>query len=304
MTFLLGGHRGFGCTDHTHYQTLRDIATLPAENTLESVERAFRNGADFVEIDAVPTADGDIVVLHNVVPADHFFGTQPTATINMQTLAQVQAHPTGRMQNGKVAKLSDMLALITRIAPVASPYMVNIELKGSQRAQQPWDGFDFINNVAEVMRASPLSQGQILFSSFALRNVIAMAQVLPNAQYGMLFYEKPMPEDIYTSEPNRWDLQALPFNEDTVDKVAAHFTAHAPTSTKLQYLHPELGTVENDLMVKLGKQGWAFNFWSLMDRPEPARFNRYGVIRDLAAQHGFMAAAITDYLPELKKALG
>lgn len=63
MTFLLGGHRGFGCTDHPHFQTIRDIATLPAENTLESVEKAFANGAQFVEIDAVPTADGEIVVL-------------------------------------------------------------------------------------------------------------------------------------------------------------------------------------------------------------------------------------------------
>lgn len=238
------------------------------------------------------------------MPADHFFGTQPAGPINTQTLASVLPHPIGRAQNGKVAKLSDILALVARKAPVTGPYMVNIELKGSQRSNQPWDGLAFLNAVADVVRASPLSPGQILFSSFTLRNIIGMAKLLPHAQYGMLFYEKPMPEDIHSGEPNRWDIQALPFNEDTVDKVVAHFTSHVPTSTKLQYLHPELGTVDDALLLKLGKQGWGFNMWTLMDKPEPARFNRYAVIRNLAAQNGFMVGAITDYLPELKKALG
>lgn len=303
MTFLIGGHRGFGCTDHAHYQTIRNIPALPAENTLESVEMAFNKGAGFVEIDAVPTADGEVVVLHNVVPADHFFGSQPAGAINTQTLAEIMAHPTGRAQNGAVATLADMLELIARKAPATSPYKVNIELKGSQRSQQAWDGMDFINKVADVVRASPLLPGQVLFSSFALRNIVGMAHILPSAQYGMLFYEKPAPEDIHTSEPGKWDLQALSFNEETVEKVAAHFVAHASAPARLGYLHPELSTISDDMMVKLGQQGWGFNTWMLMDKPEPARFNRYVVIRGLTEQHGFTVGAITDYLPELKSAL-
>jgi len=43
----------------------RGAAALAPENTLSSVERAIKDGADWVEIDVQETADGEVVVLHD-----------------------------------------------------------------------------------------------------------------------------------------------------------------------------------------------------------------------------------------------
>jgi glycerophosphoryl diester phosphodiesterase len=52
------GHRGYG-------ENLGEDPARPIENTLESVHRAFREGARIVEIDVVLTKDRRVVALHN-----------------------------------------------------------------------------------------------------------------------------------------------------------------------------------------------------------------------------------------------
>ena len=80
---FIAGHRGFGCTDHNFYQSIRDIQNLPVENTLESIEKAFKAGVKYIETDAVMSKDGVLFALHNVVPTDHFFGVEmPTRKLN------------------------------------------------------------------------------------------------------------------------------------------------------------------------------------------------------------------------------
>lgn len=61
---VLGGHRGMGCTDHPFYAQRRDIASLPPENSLLSFMQAYREGAAYVELDAVVLGDQEVVCLH------------------------------------------------------------------------------------------------------------------------------------------------------------------------------------------------------------------------------------------------
>lgn len=113
----IGGHRGFGCTDHAFYQ-YRPLAELPVENTLASIRQAFDAGAHFVELDAVFTADNQVAVLHNVVPTDHFFTAPiPAKPINQLPWDDIRNYPTGRHGTGSVALLADVLTLITDVAP-------------------------------------------------------------------------------------------------------------------------------------------------------------------------------------------
>src|SRR6218665_2753794 len=114
----IGGHRGLGCTDHDFYQKLRDIANLPVENTAESVQAAFVGRADYVEIDAVMSADGVLFTLHNVVVKDHFFGaTFPSAPLNTLPFADIATFKTGRHANGRIAPLSEVLSVVAKHSP-------------------------------------------------------------------------------------------------------------------------------------------------------------------------------------------
>ncbi len=74
MTVRIGGHRGFGCTDHDAFLHRLGVRDAPAENTLESVQLAFRSGAGFVEVDVVQSLDEKLLITHSVNPSDHFFG--------------------------------------------------------------------------------------------------------------------------------------------------------------------------------------------------------------------------------------
>ena len=79
MAVRIGGHRGFGCTDHAFYKNYRQSVSLPTENTIDSIKAAFAASADFVEIDVAQSNDGCIFLIHSTFPKEHIFGNdQPS----------------------------------------------------------------------------------------------------------------------------------------------------------------------------------------------------------------------------------
>ena len=292
---LLGGHRGMGCTDHARFAWRgRDV---PAENTLESVAAAFAAGADFVEIDVVPTADGQVAVIHNVTPRDHFFGPDvPGPPLNMLRWRDFKDIPVGRNGNGRVCLLAEMLALVASKAPAGRPFAVNIELKGVRKSGQPWEGEGFVEAVAKVVRGGPLEVGRVLFSSFALRHVVLMAERLPQARYGMLFGEAQTPETMYGMDGDVFDLQNLPFEIAYVEQCAHEFARLVTNGAKLGSLHPEVGTLSDKMFVELGRKGWSFNTWGLFERVDGARRERYARLAEISRAEGIGLGFITDDL--------
>lgn len=293
----VGGHRGMGCTDHDFYQSRRNIAALPVENTLESIKGAYAAGADYVEIDAVMSSDGVLFTLHNVVPADHFFGEQrPAGMLNQLAFEDIVRHGTGRGGQGRIVPLAEILQVIAEISPKTLQWDVNIEIKGVQGSGQPIEKNDYIKNLASVVRSSPLPVERVLFSSFALHNIMAMSHQLPKAQYGMLFGEKPDPQPIYADRRDNPSCQYLPYNPAHCAIVTGLWGEGAAPRAELGYFHPEFASLNPDTIMLAEKHGAGINSWALFEDMTPQRRADYARLADACQAEDVPFSVITDYI--------
>lgn len=298
----IGGHRGMGCTDHDFYQPLRRIADLPVENTLASIETAFAAGADYVEVDAVMSGDGVLFTLHNVVPKDHFFDrVAPGALLNTLPFDQIAGFGTGRPFTGRIDKLQDVLARIAQVSPRALPWDVNVEIKGVQGSGQPYETNDYLQRLADTVLHSGLAAERVLFSSFSLQNIMSMSRLLPAAQYGMLFAEKPEPRAIYADRGDDLAFQYVPFNPDFIGSVFARWGQDAAPDAALKYLHPEAMTITPATLDACRDRAAGINCWAIFEELTPARGQYYLDLAARCAAQGVALTVITDYIPEMKK---
>lgn len=297
---FIGAHRGFGCTDHDFYQPLRNIAGTPVENTYESVEKAFAHGAGYVEIDAVMSADDVLFILHNVVPKDHFFTPEiPAGLLNQMNFADIIRYKTGRLANGVIARLDDILKLVAEKAPASSPFAINIEIKGVQGSNQNFETNDYLKRLADAVKQSPLAESRVLFSSFSLQNIIAMSHLLPQAQYGMLFAERTEGRPIYADHQDDFRYRYLVFNAAEFKKMQDIWQAEADRAAKLSFVHPEIVTVTPDMMRVTGEAKMGMNAWALFEELTDARKALYRQVKAEATQQNVPFTVITDYIDEL-----
>ena len=293
----VGGHRGMGCTDHDFYQTRRKISELPVENTLESIKGAYTAGADYVEIDAVMSSDGVLFTLHNVVPADHFFAAaKPAGMLNQLTFDEIKRFATGRHDQGQIVPLTDILQAIAEVSPKTLPWDVNIEIKGVQGSDQPIESNDYIKKLASAVKESALPAERVLFSSFALHNVMAMSHQLPKAQYGMLFGEKPDPRPIYADRRDNPSCQYLPFNPAHAAIVKGLWGEGASRTAELNYFHPEFASITPDTIMLADKHDAGINSWALFEEMTPERRAAYGRLADACQAEDVPFTVITDYI--------
>lgn len=298
--YTLGGHRGMGCTDHTFYQDKRDIAHLPVENTLDSFEMAFANGADYVELDAVMSRDGVIFTLHNVVPGDHFFADKkPNAMLNEMDFASIQSYNTGRYELGRISSLADTLNTLSKIDPNTLPWVVNIELKGVQGSGQAFETNGFLEAVAKTVQGSPVSPSRILFSSFCFENISRMSHLLPTSHYGMLFNEDNNQTAIYSTHQQNVAYQYLPFNANNITLVNELWEKHASPATCLGYLHPEVDTITEETLIVAKENLQSINCWAYLEPMSQKRAEQYAELKYLCDKHSLHLTIITDYLKEL-----
>lgn len=298
----LGGHRGLGCTDHDFYQTRRDISNLPVENTLESIKTAFDHGADYIETDAVMSADGVIFTLHNVVPKDHFFAsTIPPKLLNTMDFAEIQKYNIGRENTGKIARLSDVLNLIAQIDPKTLPWAINIEIKGVQGSGQDYEDKAYIANLAKTVEESNLPADRILWSSFSMENIIRMSYKFPESKFGMLFSEKEQPRAIYANHQHDFRFQYLPFEMNYMDMIQDEWLLSACPDAVLEYAHPEIMTVTPEKIAALAGDGFGLNVWALFEEFNETRQEVYKNLASHAANSGVPFTVITDYLAEMQK---
>lgn len=293
----IGGHRGLGCTDHDFYQKLRQIAHLPVENTAESVDAAFGAGADYVEIDAVMSADGTLFTLHNVVVKDHFFGTAvPSAPLNTLPFADIAKFKTGRHENGRIAPMAEVLAVVAKRSPKTLPWDVNVEIKGVQGSDQPIEANDYIARLAAVVAESGIPASRVVFSSFALQNVIAMSRIMPDARFGMLFNDKPDARPIYADRRDDIACQYMPYDAMHVAKVMELWGAQSGKGAVMGYFHPEFKTLNADTVMLAEQYGVGINCWALFEEMNVGRFGEYQRMAEACEAEGVPFSIITDYI--------
>ncbi len=143
---LIIGHRGAGTNGASE--------ALP-ENTIESAQQAFAEGAAMVEIDVQTTADGAVVLMHDDT-VDRT--TDGTGCVGALALDEIRALDAGG--GVRVPTLAELLA--------ATEGGVNVEIKLHETDACPAQDLDALVDavVSEVRAAS--AQGRVLVSSFSL----------------------------------------------------------------------------------------------------------------------------------------
>jgi glycerophosphoryl diester phosphodiesterase len=152
-----------------------DLTHAP-ENTLPSFQQALQKGADGVELDAKLTADGQVIVIHDMTVDRTTTGKGRVASFKLDDIRKLDAGTwfNEKFSGTKVPMLAEVFEL------VGKDKLINIELTNYST---PRDGL--VLKVCELIKHHNI-QKQILFSSFLPSNLKIAAQTLPEIPRGLL----------------------------------------------------------------------------------------------------------------------
>ncbi len=213
----------------------------PAENTLAAFERAFREGADAVELDVRLCATGEVVVFHD---PDLKRATSGDDTREVRHVPQAELASL-RLFGGAegVPLLRDVLALVSDHGGG-----VNVELK-----HDFVDGPALVRGVARELapfEAKPL----VLVSSFDPRLIVRFKATRPSTPVALL-----------TTSERKWSLPL------------ALVATLAPTSRWLHAVHLERTQVSASVIERLRSRGVRVGVWTVNDVQEARAMRAMGV---------------------------
>ena len=307
---LIGGHRGLGGTDNANARKWRDSANLIPENTLAGLTGALTGGADYIEFDVVPAKDG-LVIAHNAKLADHMFPPPAGKTVmNELTLAEIAELRVGhrRADGDTPPTLAAVLAAVKPLLAGKSnaDKFINIEVKDLQQAGVPFTPADaqaFSAAVhAEVKKAGLVDR--VLFSSFNVENIAALATLDPQARLGMLF--EAAKDDGDTMHVGDDVIRTLGFTAARVTQVLDAYPLEALNPPVQEFAPggtgPACVAAAIDWAQQNNKPLPAFNIWALNEEPTVNFLPLWRAALD-ACRDVPTVGLITDYPVELRVAL-
>ncbi len=293
-----GGHRGSGCTDSPHARASPARAGKPPENTLDSIARAYADGADFVEVDVLRTKDDVLVITHSNRLSDHVLRQEPRAPyagdLDWKDLEPLRTGPEG---NGRIPTLHEVLEFAAEQAARrdAPDFVLNIEIKDVKDTDGPKHvpgRPSLVELLARQVRAHRLPVARIVFSSFALSDLIALKRELPEARLGMLF---DVPEyagkEIYPASPEE-HARYLPFTPEALQEAARQ--------VRLEFAHPELHTLTPEALRTVAALKLDLNCWALREVPPAEDRAAIAQALRLAREHRVRLGLITDFVAEMR----
>ena len=150
------------------------------ENTLPAFMAAWDGGAQWVEADTQPTADGVPVLLHDADLDRTTSGSGPVRGLDVDAVTSVDAgawfhgiDPAGTRTGVLVPRLSELLALL-----LTQDRKVLLEIKGEHTAEQ-------IDAVVRACRASG-RDGNVFLQSFETTALRLLRHVEPRRSTGLL----------------------------------------------------------------------------------------------------------------------
>lgn len=161
----------------------RGNSAVAPQNTLAAFEAAWRAGAHSIEIDIQPTADGEVVVIHDdTVDAT----TDGQGVVGEMTLDAVRALDAGSWfaaayAGQRVPTFAEVLELMVRRPGID----LLLELKGAFTVEQ-------VRPVTDAIRAAGLAD-RVIGQSFWPESVRALAAADPDLRRGLLIFQ--VPED-------------------------------------------------------------------------------------------------------------
>lgn len=270
----IGGHRGMGCTDHPFTLKRPQPDTKPTENTGESVRQAFQKGCDFVEVDVVLTKDNVPICLHNVIPEDHFFNKIPDKPINLLDYQELLKYQCGRTKKSKISTLEEILETTKTHSKRTNTFDINIKLKGNQSSNQKTTGLtELCKAVSKAINNSKIETQRILISSFCLEMLLTMVKEISNCDYGFLFAEENGSKPLFSDYQKDFGYQSINFTIENINKIEKYCNLSNVDFSIIRYLHPEINSVNSEILDYILKQNKGLNLWTLYEM-EPPKLNR------------------------------
>ena len=279
---IVGGHRGSGCTDSPHAKKIGQ--EKPAENTIESIQEAIRNGAKLIEIDVIQTKDNRLVVTHSNQLSDHVFNVEEPGLVSEYTLDKLKGLDVGPKFNGTIPELKEVLNVTQDIT-------LNIEIKdvkGTDDVKQLDDRPMLVDLLAEELKGY---EGDTILSSFSLWDLQEMSKRLPDSNLAILFD---------TAEKEERPI----YGEDCPDQSA--YLQFTPENVKaindevdIEYVHPCIDSVNETNINICSELGLGVNTWAL-DEPLPEQdHENIENLVFLCNKKNVQLGLITDYTPEM-----
>ncbi|MFW5978039.1 MAG: glycerophosphodiester phosphodiesterase [Halohasta sp.] len=260
----------------------RGFAGVYPENTVAAVEAVGADGrATSVEIDVMPTADGEVVVFHDDTLSRLTNAPESVAQTNLWEL------PYDRIAGYSVLGTSQSIPLLSDILAVIPPELtVNIELKnpGSQElrfaetlhgstldaATDRWREF-----VGQVLDIATDGGHDLLVSSFYEGALAATRELAPSVSIAAVFYDS---VDTGLELSRRYDVEAI----------------HPPWNMVADASLPTDGPVSGsfgdiDLVEVAHDEGRAVNAWTVTTWQQAAALAEAGVDGIIADYPGVCA---------------
>jgi glycerophosphoryl diester phosphodiesterase len=146
------------------------------ENTIPAFELALQQGADGVELDAMLSADGQVVVIHDSTLDRTTDGHGRVTDMSFAALRELDAGA-WRSENFRGTKIPSLNEVFEAIGKQS---VINVELKNYSTPRDR-----LVDKVCEVVRHHGL-QERILFSSFLGSNLKRAGRLLPDVPRGLL----------------------------------------------------------------------------------------------------------------------
>lgn len=146
------------------------------ENTLSSFKLAVEQGADFIELDAKLTADGQVVVIHD---QNTLRTTGVAGSVIEMKLADLKALDAGsffapQFSGEKIPTLDEVFE------EVGKKIFINVELTNYISPKDL-----LVPAVAQIIKRHEM-QNRVLFSSFLMRNLRKAKTLIPEAPVAIL----------------------------------------------------------------------------------------------------------------------
>lgn len=157
----------------------RGNSAVAPQNTLAAFEAAWRAGAASIEIDIQPTADGQVVVIHDETVDATTDGQGVVTQMSLDALRALDAGSwfAAAYAGQRVPTFAEVLELLVRRPGLD----LLLELKG------PWT-VDQVRPVTDAIRAAGLAD-RVIGQSFWPESVRALAEADPGLRRGLLVFE-------------------------------------------------------------------------------------------------------------------
>jgi glycerophosphoryl diester phosphodiesterase len=215
----------------------RGASKYAPENTLASFMLSFKSGAPAIELDAMLSADQEVVVIH-----DHMVDrtTNGSGYINQMNLEQLKKLDAGikfshKFKGEKIPTLDEVLESIS------ADLLVNIELKNYHSLDD-----SLVHRVCEIVKKHDKANSTF-FSSFYSGNLFKVRKIFPDA-----------PVALITMGGVLGKIESSPF----LRWISPNF------------INPEYHLVDNERIVKEHFSHRRVNVWTVDNPDEIIRFFR------------------------------